>query len=119
MKIGTCTCVIGQDGSPCSHQLAVVVNFRRNSLNCIPTLHPIARKQLAYIAMGKEANNDISFYTALSQCSDEIVVADNTSDDISVSDQLKNRIFCFTTVHLMYLLKMMKWKLMPKRKGYF
>ena len=68
--------------------LAVVVNFRRNSLNCIPTLHPIARKQLAYIAMGKEANNDISFYTVLSQCSDEIVVADNTSDDISVSDQL-------------------------------
>ena len=37
MNIGTCTCVTGRYGSPCSHQLAVAINSHRYSLNCIPS----------------------------------------------------------------------------------
>ena len=51
MNIGTCSCVAGKDGSPCSHQLAVAINFHRVSLNCIPTFHSSTRRQLACIAM--------------------------------------------------------------------
>ena len=41
------------------------------SLNIIPTLHPTCRRQLAFIAVGKEANHDISFYASVSQFKDE------------------------------------------------
>ena len=54
MNIGTCSCVAGKDGSPCSHQLAVAINFHRVSLNCIPTFNSSTRRQLACIAIGSE-----------------------------------------------------------------
>ena len=73
MGLGTCTCIRGADGSPCSHQLAVALHFRKASLNCIPTLHPSSRRLLAYIALGKEANSDITFYASVAQCLDETV----------------------------------------------
>ena len=38
MSVGFCTCVLGSDGSPCSHQAAVAINFRKFSLNFIPTM---------------------------------------------------------------------------------
>ena len=62
MNIGTCSCVARKDGSPCSHQLAVAINFHRVSLNCIPTFHSTMRRQLACIAIGSEAKCDLSFY---------------------------------------------------------
>ena len=71
MVLGTCTCVAGKDGSPCSHQSAVALHFRVASLNIIPTLHPTCRRQLAFIAVGEEANHDISFYASVSQFQDE------------------------------------------------
>ena len=71
--LGTCTCIRGADGSPCSHQLAVALHFQKASLNCIPTLHPSSRRLLAYIALGKEANSDITFYASVAQCLDETV----------------------------------------------
>jgi len=77
MTLGTCTCEGGSDRSPCSHQLAVALYYRKASLNCIPTLHPTSRKQLAYIALGKEATSDITFYVSVSQLQDEAERDDN------------------------------------------
>lgn len=37
MKLGVCSCNAGQDGSPCSHQAAVVNHFHVPSVNCIPS----------------------------------------------------------------------------------
>ena len=72
-EVGTCSCIRGTHGSPCSHQLAVALHFRKASLNCIPTLHPSSRRLLAFIALGKEANMDISFYASVSQHLDETI----------------------------------------------
>ncbi len=38
MSIGICSCMGGQDGSPCSHQAAIVKHHGVPSVNCIPTL---------------------------------------------------------------------------------
>ena len=62
MSVGFCTCVLGSDGSPCSHQAAVAINFQKFSLNFIPIMHPEARKLMAYIALGEKAEDDLSFY---------------------------------------------------------
>ena len=67
MEIGICTCPQGQDGSPCSHQAAVVINFGSPSINCIPTMDPEGKRKLAYIAYGEDAIQDLSFYNTLSQ----------------------------------------------------
>ena len=40
MKLGVCSCKAGQDGSPCSHQAAIVKLYHISSVNCIPTLSP-------------------------------------------------------------------------------
>ncbi len=82
MKIGMCTCVNGSDGSPCSHQLAVALTFRKTSLNCIPTLHPSSRRQLAFIAVGNEASKDLSFYASVSQCADEVEQPDMMDNEM-------------------------------------
>ena len=80
IALGTCTCVGGSDGSPCSHQLAVVLHYHRVSINCIPTLHPSSRRQLAYIALGKAATSDIAFYASVSQFHDETEKANVPGD---------------------------------------
>ena len=93
MNIGTCSCVAGKDGSPCSHQLAVAINFHRVSLNCIPTFHSSMRRQLACIAIGSEAKSDLSFYAAVSQCADEADQCDMmTAEDDLTSTSLLARI---------------------------
>ena len=93
MNIGTCSCVAGKDGSPCSHQLAVAINFHRVSLNCIPTFHSSTRRQLACIAIGSEAKSDLSFYAAVSQCADEADQCDvMTAEDDLTSTSLLARI---------------------------
>ena len=89
MNIGPCSCVAGKDGSPCSHQLAVAINFHRVSLNCIPTFHSSTRRQLACIAIGSEAKSDLSFYAAVSQCADEADQCDMmTAEDDLMSTSL-------------------------------
>lgn len=85
MKIGMCTCTKGIDGSPCTHQLVVAINFRKVSLNCIPTLHPSCHRQLAYIAVGNKANSDLSFYASVSQCIDEVDQPDMMNTDVQPS----------------------------------
>ena len=87
MAFGTCTCVAGKDGSPCSHQSAVALHFRVAFLNIIPTLHPTCRRQMAFIAVGEEANHDISFYALVSQFQDETKHPDLV--DFNMDDSLR------------------------------
>lgn len=62
MAFGICSCKHGKDGSPCSHQAAVVLHYHHKSLNFIPTMHAPSRKQLAYIALGDQAEKKLEFY---------------------------------------------------------
>jgi len=71
MSLATCSCPAGRDGSPCSHQHAVVLHFQKASLNYIPTMHPAARQQLAYIALGEKAEKSLQFYASIGQKHDE------------------------------------------------
>ena len=41
MCIGQCTCPQGKNGSPCSHQMAIVLHYGSPSVNCIPVMDPI------------------------------------------------------------------------------
>ena len=67
VNIGVCTCERGQDGSPCVHQAAVVLNFGQESINYIATLSANARLKLATIALGSNAIQQLSFYSSLHQ----------------------------------------------------
>ena len=60
--IGVCTCTQGQDGSPCSHQAAVVINYGDESCNYIATISVSARKNIAMLAIGEGAVQDVAFY---------------------------------------------------------
>ena len=65
MSLGTCTCPAGRDGSLCSHQHSVILHFQKASLNYIPTLHPAARQQLAFITLGDKAEKSLKFYASV------------------------------------------------------
>ena len=67
VKLGVCSCSAGQDGSPCSHQAAIVKHFHIPSVNCIPTLSLETRQHLAMIAIGPQAVQDPKFYSSLHQ----------------------------------------------------
>ena len=71
MALGICSCQQGMDGSPCSHQAAVVLNFHHRSLNFIPTMHAQSRRHLAYIPLGDKVEMDLKFYASLSQMNTE------------------------------------------------
>ena len=66
-SIGVCTCSKGADGSPCSHQAAVVLKYGDVSCNTITTLSALARMNIAKLALGKAASEDLSFYTSVHQ----------------------------------------------------
>ena len=82
--MGFCTYVL--DGSPCSHQAAVAINFRKSCMNFIPSMHPESRRLMAHIALGEKAENDLSFYAAVSQASDEKTICDDKLPDGKVVD---------------------------------
>lgn len=65
--IGACGCEVGKDGSPCSHQHAVYMNFGRGFINSIPTLQPVLRRELARLALGETAVEELSFYASVTQ----------------------------------------------------
>lgn len=65
MDIGTCSCKIGTNGSPCSHQAAIVFHFHTKSINFVPTLNPSLRQEIGFLALGGKARQDINFYTSL------------------------------------------------------
>ena len=77
MKLGVCSCTAGQDGSPCSHQAAIVNHFHVASVNCIPTLSSTTRQQLAVIAVGSRAVQDLNFYSSLHQKKQEQSLCQN------------------------------------------
>lgn len=71
VTIGVCTCKRGQDGAPCVHQAAVVLNYGAESLNYIATLSAGARLKIATIALGSGAVKQLSFYSSLHQQANE------------------------------------------------
>ena len=83
VSIGVCTCERGQDGSPCVHQAAVVLNFGIESLNYIATLSANARLKIATIALGDGAVKQLSFYSSLHQ---SVLEEKYTSVHTSVND---------------------------------
>ena len=88
VEVGTCTCPHGQDGSPCSHQAAVVLHFGCASVNFIPILNPEGKRSLAIIAYGEDAIQDLMFYSTLSQpkpTATQQQVADSSQPDFSAS----------------------------------
>jgi len=90
MNIGQCTCEKGRDGSPCSHQAAIVLYFGSPSVNCIPVMDPKGKQKLAYIAHGDAALKDLSFYCTLGQSfpskpQDSLADMENFKPDFSAS----------------------------------
>ena len=47
MQHSVCTCPLGSDGSPCSHQAAITKHFHYASCNSIPSMFPAKRRELA------------------------------------------------------------------------
>ena len=66
MDIGTCSCPAGIDGSPCSHQAAVVLYYKCASINCVNTT-PEGKRSLAFIAFGENSVSDLSFYQTINE----------------------------------------------------
>ena len=87
MEVGICTCPHGQDGSPCSHQAAVVLHFSCASVNFIPILNPEGKRSLAIIAYGEDAVQDLMYYSTLSQPKPTATqqVTDSSQPDFSAS----------------------------------
>ena len=71
MDLCTCSCLQGMDGSPCVHQAAVVKHHHLVSLNFVPTLNPSVRRDIAIVALGSEAEDDLVFYSSLHQQKNE------------------------------------------------
>ena len=72
MKLGVCSCIGGQDGSPCSHQAAIAKLFNIYSVNCVSTISSAARQQLAVVALGNKAIQEGDFYASLHQEQEEV-----------------------------------------------
>ena len=75
------------DGSPCVHQAAVVKHHHTVSLNFIPTLNPSVRREIAIVALGDEAETNLSFYSSLHQQNDEQVRAQDQSYINPITDE--------------------------------
>ena len=73
-SIGICSCMGGQEGSPCSHQAAIVKHHGVPSVNCIPTLSSSTRQQIAVITTGSKAIQVSQFYASLQQDKDLIAI---------------------------------------------
>ena len=67
MDLCTCSCPQGMDGSPWVHQAAIVKHHHSVSLNFVPTVNPSVRRNFAILALGDDAEKDISFYSSLRQ----------------------------------------------------
>ena len=76
MKLGLCTCKQGVDGAPYSHQVAVSKHYHLHSINSVINLFPEKRKELATIALGSKAEQEIDYYASLHQKADESIIHD-------------------------------------------
>ena len=79
MSLGVCSCTAGQDGSPCSHQAAVVKHYHIPAVNCIPTLSSESRQLLANVALGCNSVQNPYFYSSLHQKKEEHVCTVSSS----------------------------------------
>ena len=82
MQLSVCTCPLGSDGSPCSHQAAITKHFHYASYNSIPSMFPEKRRELAMIALGDKAVQDLSYYSSLHQKADEFFKCQSTIDRV-------------------------------------
>lgn len=80
MEIGTCSCETGQNGSPCSHQAAIVLHYHVESVNLVPTLHPTLRQKVAFLALGNQASKTTAFYSALHEGIKPMTVTENVGN---------------------------------------
>ena len=71
MTIGSCSCEVGKDGSPCKHQYMLWAAKRAKCLNFVPVNSPEDRQKLAKIAIGEAL--PLSYYTSLKCCQDKSV----------------------------------------------
>ena len=62
-----CTCPRGKDGTPCTHQAAVLIQYGEYSFNFIGSSSPLARQKLAQIALGDCTIQNLGFYSSLHQ----------------------------------------------------
>lgn len=88
--IGVCTCPQGVDGSACSHQAAIVLQFGDESCNYIATSSASARMEIAKLAIGNEAIEDPAFYASIHQKDLQAKYgkdrADSTTEELSCAD---------------------------------
>ena len=71
MEIGFCTCPVGQDGSPCKHQYAVVKEYSLSSQNFLPMFSALERQQYAMIARGNSL--PLHYYLGLQERMEDII----------------------------------------------
>ena len=67
VAIGVCTCLQGKDGSPCAHQAAVILTYGDDSCNFVTMMSATAKHNLAKLALGVNASDDIAFYASINQ----------------------------------------------------
>ena len=67
VAIGVCTCLQGKDGSPCAHQAAVILTYGDDSCNFVTMMSATAKHNLAKLALGVNANDDIEYYASINQ----------------------------------------------------
>ena len=84
MELGVCSCNAGRDGSPCSHQAAIVRWYHVQSINCVPVLSPETRQKMATIALGSTSIQSPTFYSSLHEKSLAADVHDLSSADMPV-----------------------------------
>ena len=86
MELGTCSCDMGKNGSPCSHQAAIVFHFQVQSFNFVPVIQPSQRQEIAYLAIGDKVKRDIEFYSSLHQRKDETSIKTNPTNNFEATD---------------------------------
>jgi len=82
MQLGVCTCPLGTDGSPCSLQAAITKHFHFVSRNSILSMFPEKRRELAMIALGDKAVQDLRYYSSLHQKAEEFIKCQSITDGV-------------------------------------
>ena len=83
----SCTCGRGFDGTLCAHMAAIYVNFGQQFAR-IPKVDPESLCNMAYLGVGNQAVNDLSFYGGTGQIEFEEsqnIESVNNNDDLQQS----------------------------------
>ena len=82
MQLGVCTCPLGTDGSPYSLQAAITKHLHFVSRNSILSMFPEKRRELAMIALGDKAVQDLRYYSSLHQKAEEFIKCQSITDGV-------------------------------------